>query len=127
MIGHRWSARSWEVRDFLARNGLHYSWFMADEPEGQRLLNAAGADSRRLPVVVTEQGDPLVEPTDAELADKLGLSSTPSQEFYDLIVIGGGPAGLAAAVYDASEGLRTVLIERTATGGQAGQSSRIEN
>lgn len=127
VIGHRWSARSWEVRDFLARNGLHYSWFMADEPEGQRLLNAAGADSRRLPVVVTEQGDPLVEPTDAELADKLGLSSTPSQEFYDLIVIGGGPAGLAAAVYGASEGLRTVLIERTATGGQAGQSSRIEN
>lgn len=127
VIGHRWSARSWEVRDFLARNGLHYSWFMADEPEGERLLSAAGADNLRLPVVVTEQGDPLVEPTDAELADKLGLSSTPSQEFYDLIVIGGGPAGLAAAVYGASEGLRTVLIERTATGGQAGQSSRIEN
>lgn len=127
VIGHRWSARSWEVRDFLARNGLHYSWFMADEPEGERLLNAAGADSLRLPVVITEQGDPLVEPSDAELADKLGLTTTPSQEFYDLIVIGGGPAGLAAAVYGASEGLRTVLIERTATGGQAGQSSRIEN
>ncbi|GBG36901.1 NAD(P)/FAD-dependent oxidoreductase [Mycobacterium montefiorense] len=127
VIGHRWSARSWEVRDFLARNGLHYSWFMADEPEGERLLNAAGADSLRLPVVVTEHGDPLVEPSDAELADKLGLTTTPSQEFYDLIVIGGGPAGLAAAVYGASEGLRTVLIERTATGGQAGQSSRIEN
>lgn len=100
---------------------------MADEPDGERLLNAAGTDSRRLPVVVTERGDPLVEPTDAELADKLGLTTTPSQEFYDLIVIGGGPAGLAAAVYGASEGLRTVLIERTATGGQAGQSSRIEN
>lgn len=127
VIGHRWSARSWEVRDFLARNGLHYSWYMADEPDGERLLNAAGTDSRRLPVVVTERGDPLVEPTDAELADKLGLTTTPSQEFYDLIVIGGGPAGLAAAVYGASEGLRTVLIERTATGGQAGQSSRIEN
>ena len=127
VIGHRWSARSWEVRDFLARNGLHYSWFMADEPDGERLLNAAGADSLRLPVVVTEHGDPLVEPSDAELADKLGLTTTPSQEFYDLIVIGGGPAGLAAAVYGASEGLRTVLIERTATGGQAGQSSRIEN
>ncbi|ODR09374.1 fused response regulator/thioredoxin-disulfide reductase [Mycobacterium sherrisii] len=127
VIGHRWSARSWEVRDFLARNGLHYSWYRADEPDGERLLNAAGTDSRRLPVVVTERGDPLVEPTDAELADKLGLTTTPSQEFYDLIVIGGGPAGLAAAVYGASEGLRTVLIERTATGGQAGQSSRIEN
>jgi thioredoxin reductase (NADPH) len=127
VIGHRWSARSWQVRDFLARNGLYYTWFMADEPDGERLLNAAGEDGRRLPVVVTERGDPLVEPSDAELADKLGLSSTPSQEFYDLIVVGGGPAGLAAAVYGASEGLRTVLIEHTATGGQAGQSSRIEN
>ena len=127
VIGHRWSGRSWEVRDFLARNGLHYTWFMADEPTGERLLNAAGADSLRLPVVITERGDPLVEPTDAELADKLGLTTTPSQDFYDLIVVGGGPAGLAAAVYGASEGLRTCLVERTATGGQAGQSSRIEN
>ncbi len=127
VIGHRWSARSWQVRDFLARNGLFYTWFMADEPAGQRLLQAAGEDGMRLPVVVTERGEPLVEPTDAELADKLGLITTPSQKFYDLVVIGGGPAGLAAAVYGASEGLRTVLIERTATGGQAGQSSRIEN
>jgi thioredoxin reductase (NADPH) len=127
VIGHRWSARSWQVRDFLARNGLHYTWFMADEADGQRLLNAAGGDSKRLPVVITERGDPLIEPSDAELADKLGLTTNPSQEFYDLIVIGGGPAGLAAAVYGASEGLHTVLIETTATGGQAGQSSRIEN
>src|ERR1700761_5004674 len=127
VIGHRWSARSWQVRDFLARNGLYYTWFMSDEPAGERLLQAAGADCLRLPVVITEKGDPLIEPSDAELADKLGLTVTPSQEFYDLIVIGGGPAGLAAAVYGASEGLRTVLIERTATGGQAGQSSRIEN
>jgi thioredoxin reductase (NADPH) len=127
VVGHRWSARSWQVRDFLARNGLHYKWFMADEPDGERLLNAAGADPTRLPVVITERGDPLVEPSDAELADKLGLTTNPSQEFYDLIVIGGGPAGLAAAVYGASEGLHTVLIETTATGGQAGQSSRIEN
>ncbi|MGB9302794.1 MAG: FAD-dependent oxidoreductase [Mycobacterium sp.] len=127
VIGHRWSARSWQVRDFLARNGLYYTWFMADEPEGERLLQAAGENGLRLPVVVTERGEPLVEPTDAELADTLGLTTTPSRDFYDLIVIGGGPAGLAAAVYGASEGLRTVLIERTATGGQAGQSSRIEN
>jgi thioredoxin reductase (NADPH) len=127
VIGHRWSARSWQVRDFLARNGLYYTWLRADEPEGRRLLQAAGADGLRLPVVVTERGGTLVEPTDAQLADTLGLTTTPSQEFYDLIVIGGGPAGLAAAVYGASEGLRTVLIERTATGGQAGQSSRIEN
>jgi thioredoxin reductase (NADPH) len=127
VIGHRWSQRSWQVRDFLARNGLYYNWFMADEPEGQRLLQAAGEDGRRLPVVITERGDPLVEPTDAKLADTLGLTTNPSQEFYDLVVIGGGPAGLAAAVYGASEGLHTVLIERTATGGQAGQSSKIEN
>jgi thioredoxin reductase (NADPH) len=127
VVGHRWSARSWQVRDFLARNGLYYTWFMADEPAGRQLLQAAGEDGLRLPVVVTERGEPLVEPTDAELADTLGLITTPSQKFYDLVVIGGGPAGLAAAVYGASEGLRTVLIERTATGGQAGQSSRIEN
>src|ERR1700758_3437237 len=82
LIGHRWSGRSWQVRDFLARNGLHYSWFMADDPDGERLLKAAGADCLRLPVVVTERGDTLVEPTDAQLADTLGLTTTPSQEFY---------------------------------------------
>src|ERR1700753_275893 len=127
VIGHRWSARSWEVRDFLARNGLHYNWFASDEPVGEQLLQAAGVDDKRLPVGVTEHRDPLVEPSNAQLADTLGLTTTPSQDFYDLIVVGGGPAGLAAAVYGASEGLRTVLIETTATGGQAGQSSRIEN
>src|SRR5277367_5346208 len=126
VIGHRFSARSLEVRDFLARNGLYYNWFASDEPVGEQLLQAAGEDGKRLPVVVTEHGDPLVEPSDAELANTLGLTTT-SQDFYDLIVVGGGPAGLAAAVYGASEGLRTVLIETTATGGQAGQSSRIEN
>ena len=127
IVGNRWSAPSWHVRDFLARNGLSYKWFLSDDPKGEQLLHAAGEDGTRLPVVITERGDTLVEPSDAELADKLGLTTNPSQEFYDLIVIGGGPAGLAAAVYGASEGLRTVLIERTATGGQAGQSSKIEN
>ncbi|MFE3289987.1 FAD-dependent oxidoreductase [Rhodococcus sp. NPDC059234] len=127
VVGHRWSARSAEVREFLARNQLPYRWYMSDEPEGQRLLEAAGSDGMRLPVVITSDGTPLVEPTDAELADHVGLATTPSSDFYDLVVIGGGPAGLGAAVYGASEGLRTVLIERTATGGQAGQSSRIEN
>ena len=97
VVGHRWSARSSEVRDFLARNGLYYNWFMADEPPGEQLLRAAGEDGLRLPVVITERGDPLVEPSDAELADKLGLTTNPSQDFYDLIVVGGGPAGLAAA------------------------------
>ncbi len=127
VVGHRWSARSSEVREFLARNQVSYSWHTSDEPEGLRLLAAAGADELTLPVVITQDGEALVEPTDAELASRVGLATTPTEDFYDLIVIGGGPAGLGAAVYGASEGLRTVLVERTATGGQAGQSSRIEN
>src|SRR5208282_2459036 len=127
VVGHRWSARSSEVREFLARNQVPYRWYQSDEPEGKRLLDAAGADGLALPVVITPDGNPLIEPSDAELAAQVGLATTPSQDFYDLIVIGGGPAGLGAAVYGASEGLRTVLLERTATGGQAGQSSRIEN
>jgi thioredoxin reductase (NADPH) len=127
VVGHRWSARSSEVREFLARNQIAYRWFESEAPDGQRLMQAAGADGLRLPVVITPDGNALVEPTDAELASCVGLATTPSKDFYDLIVIGGGPAGLGAAVYGASEGLRTVLVERTATGGQAGQSSRIEN
>ncbi len=127
VVGHRWSARSSEVREFLARNQVPYRWYASDEPEGQRLLAAAGADGLTLPLVITPDAEALVEPTDAELASRVGLATTPSKDFYDLIVIGGGPAGLGAAVYGASEGLRTVLLERTATGGQAGQSSRIEN
>jgi len=127
IVGHRWSARSSEVREFLARNQVPYRWFPSDEPEGQRLLDAAGADGMHLPVVITPDGEALVEPSEPELASKVGLATTPSADFYDLIVIGGGPAGLGSAVYGASEGLRTVLLERTATGGQAGQSSRIEN
>ena len=127
VVGHRWSARSSEVREFLARNQVPYRWYQSDEPEGKRLLDAAGADGRALPVVITPDGDAMVEPSDAELAARVGLATTPSKDFYDLIVIGGGPAGLGAAVYGASEGLRTVLVERLATGGQAGQSSRIEN
>ncbi|ULE33809.1 FAD-dependent oxidoreductase [Mycobacterium sp. IDR2000157661] len=127
VIGHPWNARSAEVREFLTRNRLYYTWIRADEPKGRQLLDAAGRDELTLPVVITEQGETLVEPSNSELAATLGLTTTPSEDFYDLVVIGGGPAGLAAAVYGASEGLNTVLIERTATGGQAGQSSLIEN
>ncbi len=127
LIGHRWSARSSEVREFLARNQVPYRWYSSDEAEGTRLLEAARADGQTLPVVITPDGEVLIEPSDAELAAKVGLATTPSSKFYDLVVIGGGPAGLGAALYGASEGLRTVLVERTATGGQAGQSSRIEN
>ncbi|MFE2416634.1 FAD-dependent oxidoreductase [Streptomyces hokutonensis] len=127
VVGHRWSARSSDVREFLARNQVPYRWYSADSPEGLRLLSAAGQDGQRLPLVVTADGSVLVEPEAPELAAEVGLATTPTADFYDLVVIGGGPAGLGAAVYGASEGLRTVLVERSATGGQAGQSSRIEN
>jgi thioredoxin reductase (NADPH) len=127
VVGHRWSARSSDVREFLARNQVPYRWYSSDEPEGRRLLSAAGEDGLRLPLVVTPDGTALVEPEDRDLAAHVGLATTPAADFYDLVIIGGGPAGLGAAVYGASEGLRTVLVERSATGGQAGQSSRIEN
>ena len=127
VIGHRWNERSWEVRQFLARNQHSFRSFMADESKGKQLLDAAGLDGYQLPVVITEQGETLVDPTNAELAAMLGISTSPLLEMYELAVIGGGPAGLAAAVYGASEGLKTVLIEETTTGGQAGRSSKIEN
>ncbi|MGS2618742.1 FAD-dependent oxidoreductase [Micromonospora sp. LZ34] len=127
VVGHRWSAPSFAVRDFLARNLVPFRWLLADDPEGVRLLAAAGATEADLPLVVTTEGKALIAPTEAELAGLAGLTVVPAADFYDLVVIGGGPAGLGAAVYGASEGLRTVLVERRATGGQAGQSSRIEN
>ena len=127
VVGHRWSARSFEVRDFLARNSVPYRWLTSEEPEGQRLLAAAGVDATMIPLVVTPDSDYLVDPTIGELAARVGLSTTPTTDFYDVVIVGGGPSGLGAAVYAASEGLRTVLVEREATGGQAGQSSRIEN
>ncbi|WP_297616894.1 FAD-dependent oxidoreductase [Nocardia sp.] len=127
VVGHRWSARCSEVREFLARNQLAYRWYQVDEPEGARLLAAANATEDDCPVIINQAGEVLRMPSDSELAAAVGLNIDPVSEFYDLIVVGGGPAGLGAAVYGASEGLRTVLVERTATGGQAGQSSRIEN
>ncbi|MBG0821460.1 FAD-dependent oxidoreductase [Planomonospora sp. ID91781] len=129
VVGARWSARSYRVRDFLARNQVPYRWLLADEPEGAQLLAAAGQDESpaALPLVVTAQGAVLAAPTTAALASAVGLSTAPATDFYDLVVIGGGPGGLGAAVYGASEGLRTVLVEKHASGGQAGQSSRIEN
>jgi thioredoxin reductase (NADPH) len=127
VLGHRWSAQSFAARDFLARNSVPYRWYNIEEPEGARLLAAAGATADDVPVLVTPDGQALKAPSEAEIATAVGLTTTPATDFYDLIVIGGGPAGLGSAVYGASEGLRTVLVERQATGGQAGQSSRIEN
>src|SRR6516225_8820989 len=128
VVGHRWSAPSHEVRDFLTRNQVPFTWFELErDAEAARLLAANGGDPQHLPLVITGSGQTLEAPSTVEVADALGLSSTPSLPFYDLIVIGGGPAGLGAAVYGASEGLRTVLVEREAIGGQAGQSTMIEN
>ena len=116
------------MKDFLTRNQVPFRWLELErDAEAARLLAANGGDEEHLPLVITDAGRTLQAPSTAEVADALGLSSTPSLPFYDLIVIGGGPAGLGAAVYGASEGLRTVLVEREAIGGQAGQSSRIEN
>ena len=127
VVGHRWSAESFAARDFLARNSVPYRWYSCEDAEGARLLDAAGATTDDLPVIVTTDGTALRAPSDAEIASACGLTVDPAGDFYDLIVIGGGPAGLGSAVYGASEGLNTVLVERQATGGQAGQSSRIEN
>ncbi|MGK5678248.1 FAD-dependent oxidoreductase [Actinoplanes sp. URMC 104] len=127
VVGHRWSEPSYEIRDFLARNLVPYKWLGADEPEGRRLLEAASVGPEAVPLVVTADGRTLAQPTTTELAEAAGLSTAPGRDFYDLIIVGGGPAGLGAAVYGASEGLRTLLVERRAVGGQAGQSSRIEN
>ena len=127
VVGHRWSAHSFAVRDFLARNLVPYRWLRADEAEGTRLLSAAGMSEADVPVVITTDGKALARPTEADLAAHVGMATTPASDLYDLAVIGAGPAGLGAAVYGASEGLRTLLVEQRATGGQAGQSSRIEN
>jgi thioredoxin reductase (NADPH) len=127
ILGHPWSVASYEVRDFLARNMVPYRWYNVEDPDGQRLLAAAGVHADQIPVVITTGGAPLVQPGLAEVADAVGLTTAPAEDFYDLVIVGGGPAGLGAAVYGASEGLKTVIIERAAAGGQAGQSSRIEN
>ncbi|MDQ4021881.1 MAG: FAD-dependent oxidoreductase [Actinomycetota bacterium] len=127
LVGHRWSTESYRARDFLARNSVPYRWYSVDESEGRRLLDATGAAAEDIPLLITPDGAVLRDPSDAEIAAVVGLSTEPVTDFYDLVVVGAGPAGLGAAVYGASEGLRTVLVERQATGGQAGQSSRIEN
>jgi thioredoxin reductase (NADPH) len=128
VIGHRFSKESHDLRDFLARNRVPARWFDVErDHEARELLTIAEVDEGRLPVALLEDGSVLEKPSQLELAERLGIAVQPAQEHYDLVIVGGGPAGLAAAVYGGSEGLKTVLVEREAPGGQAGQSSRIEN
>ena len=128
VIGHRWSLKDHSVRNFLSRNHVPYRWLdVAANPDAARLLKERELDADRLPVVLFADGTSLAEPELETLAARVGLSVQAAQEFYDLVVVGGGPAGLAAAVYGASEGLRTLVVEPEAPGGQAGSTSRIEN
>ena len=128
VVGHRFSRESHELRDFLVRNRVPARWLDVErDGEARELLRVAGVGADGLPVALLEDGTVLERPTILELAERLGVDRHPTQEHYDLVVVGGGPAGLAAAVYGASEGLKTVMVEREAPGGQAGQSSRIEN
>ncbi|MFZ3331994.1 MAG: FAD-dependent oxidoreductase [Candidatus Acidiferrales bacterium] len=132
VLGTRWSPKSYELRDFLARNRVPYQWIdvesSANDPETKRLLDALGPEeAASLPIVLFPDGSKLLESVPAQVAQKVGLRTRAQTSFYDLAIVGGGPAGLAAAVYGASEGLHTVMIEREAPGGQAGMSSRIEN
>jgi thioredoxin reductase (NADPH) len=129
VIGHRFSRDAHDLRDFLARNRVPGSWLDVerDGDEAHQLLAASQATDERLPVAVLEDGTALVQPSVHDLAERLGVAGAPATDHYDLVIVGGGPAGLAAAVYGASEGLHTVMVEREAPGGQAGQSSRIEN
>ena len=128
LVGHRWSARAHEIKDYLARNLVPYRWVDVEtDPEALRLATAAGIELGRDPLLVFPDGSHLLAPANAAIADKVGLRTRADLRSYDLVIVGGGPAGLAAAVYGASEGLRTLLVEREAPGGQAGTTSRIEN
>jgi thioredoxin reductase (NADPH) len=128
IIGHPWSQQSHNIRDFLSRNLVPYQWLDIEHSEEAReLLELVGGDVGRLPVAVLEDGQAMIQPTASELAARIGLRVTAEKPFYDLVVVGAGPAGLAAAVYGASEGLQTLLVEREAPGGQAGMSSKIMN
>jgi len=128
VVGHRWSDRSHDIKMFLARNYVPYRWYDVErDSEAQRLRDLAHAGPADLPLVLVPDGDTLRSPSTLDLAGALGLRTTARQPLYDVCIVGGGPAGLAAAVYSASEGLSTVIVEREAPGGQAGQSAAIEN
>jgi thioredoxin reductase (NADPH) len=131
VLGMRWSPRSYELREFLSRNHVPYQWLDVEaagrDPEIQRLIDSLGPNAPKLPIVIFPDGTQLAEPTMAMLADRIGLRTHADTDFYDVAIVGAGPSGLAAAVYGASEGLHTVMVEREAPGGQAGLSALIEN
>ena len=131
LLGTRWSPQSYALREFLARNHVPYQWLDVEaaerDAEVRRVLQSVESEDIKLPVLLFPDGERIAQPDPSQIADRIGLRTRSDQEFYDLVILGGGPAGLAAAVYGASEGLRTVIVERDAPGGQAGLSSRIEN
>lgn len=128
VLGHRWSPKAHAIKEFLSRNQIPYRWLEVDgDDEARRLLASAGTTDAQLPLVILPDGTVLAQPTNVQLAEKVGLKTHAGMPFYDLIIVGAGPAGLAAGVYAASEGLHTLLVEREAPGGQAGMSARIEN
>jgi thioredoxin reductase (NADPH) len=128
LLGHQWSPRSHAIKDFLASNLVPYRWLeVSRDPDAALLVEASGLASADLPALVFEDGTVLKNPEVRQVAERLGRPLCPALELYDLVVVGAGPAGLAASVYGASEGLRTLLLDRHAPGGQAGMSSRIEN
>src|ERR1700727_1525179 len=128
VIGVRWSPQDHEIRDFLSRNRIPYQSVNPEQnPDALALLKEKGIDDAKLPVVLFGDGTALVQPSTTELANKVGIPTQAQQKFYDVVVVGAGPAGLAAGVYGASEGLRTLIVEPNAPGGQAGSSSKIEN
>jgi thioredoxin reductase (NADPH) len=128
LVGHQWSPRSHQIKDFLAGNLVPYRWIDVDrDPVSAGLLDASGIQGNELPALIFEDGTALRNPEPRQVAERLGRSLSTSGDLYDLVIAGAGPAGLAAAVYGASEGLRTLLLDRHAPGGQAGSSSKIEN
>jgi len=127
VIGTRWSPRCYEVREFLARHQIPYQWLDIESAEAKTIRASIDSEQAALPLVILADGSTLADPSLGDLADRVGLRTRSQTKFFDLVIVGGGPAGLAAAVYGASEGLKTVIVERDAPGGQAGLSSRIEN
>lgn len=128
VLGHRWAPLTHQIKDFMARNQIPYHWSdLESDEESQRLVQSLNLEAFQLPAVLFPDGTYLAQPTNQQIAEKVGRKLHATLPFYDVVIVGGGPAGLAAAVYGASEGLRTLMIEREAPGGQAGTSSRIEN